>query len=581
MSGRTSASRPGACGVIFFCLLTHALNAQDGALPDSPPSGTPAFEFINPADIESIGEASEVLNAAGALPTYNNRTVGGLELVDQLDATFAVSIDFDAKNDGEREVIWEAGGGTRGFSLCYEAPGVLVLRVSANGGFSLAEVSVELTPEQIDGGELDLAWTWDLDNGEGLQTIAIIINGTEMASATEELDPDWSGANTGSFATASTNLSGNGRNEGLSGADFTSGTIDLDTGLAFFAGRSWTPVAEPGCTGDIHSVAIDCVLVIDDNTENEGAMAYSFGVSASGGSITAITTDGTDAGALIDGGFVQAELTSGEGNEGAVIGVLLSFNNPVTLPADGASTVATVTVETAQPETAAASSVNLAFVDGLQGTGQPVAASITWQGTSWRPTLGTTSYAITSDVEAPAAPTGLDSAAWREMVTLDWDDNIEPDFSAYILRRNGIVIAAGLSESGYVDTDVLNDVLYSYTVSARDPCGNESGESTELAATPYDPGIGPFQRGDSNGDGSIDISDGVTTLGFLFLGEGRPRCAAAADANRDGSVNISDPSYTLGFLFLGGAVHPEPAACGYSLDDGDLEQGCLVPTCAE
>lgn len=581
MSGKTSLSRIGACSVVVFSLIAYTLNAQDGKLPDSPPSGNPAFEFLNPGDIESIGEASEVLNAAGALPTYNNRTVGGLELVDRLDATFSVSIDFDAKFDGEREVIWEAGGGTRGFSLCYEAPNVLVLRAAANKGRSLAEIDAELTPEQIDGGEVDLAWTWDNENDEGIQEITLIINGAVVASTTEDLDPDWSGSNTGSFAAASTNLSGNGRNEGLSGADFTSGTINLDRGLAFFAGRKWSPVYEPGCPGDFHSAEIDCVLVINDNTGSDGASAYSFGVTANGGSITAITTEGTEAGSLIDDGFVQTELTSGEGNEGAVIGVLLSFNNPVTLPADGPSSVATLTVETAQPDTAAASIVSLAFVDSLQSAGQPVTATIIWQGSTWRPTLGTTSYAITSDVEAPAAPTGLDSAAWREMVTLDWDDNIEPDFSTYILRRNGIVIADGLGESGFVDTDVLNDVLYSYTVSASDSCGNESGESTELAATPYDPGIGPLQRGDSNGDGRIDISDGVSTLGFLFLGEGRPRCLAAADANRDGSVNVSDPSYTLGFLFLGGAVHPEPAACGYSLDDGDLEQGCLVPTCAE
>ncbi|MBN1441249.1 MAG: hypothetical protein JXA90_01005, partial [Planctomycetes bacterium] len=33
-----------------------------------------------------------------------------------------------------------------------------------------------------------------------------------------------------------------------------------------------------------------------------------------------------------------------------------------------------------------------------------------------------------------------------------------------------------------------------------------------------------FLRGDSNRDGSVDLSDGVSTLGYLFLGWSLPLC---------------------------------------------------------
>lgn len=83
---------------------------------------------------------------------------------------------------------------------------------------------------------------------------------------------------------------------------------------------------------------------------------------------------------------------------------------------------------------------------------------------------------------------------------------------------------------------------------------------------PRAPGHGSlFRRGDSNGDGRIDISDARHVLDWLFLGGVTPPCAAASNANGDVSIDISDVIYLLGYLFTGG---PEPAApfsaCGPS-----------------
>jgi hypothetical protein len=49
-----------------------------------------------------------------------------------------------------------------------------------------------------------------------------------------------------------------------------------------------------------------------------------------------------------------------------------------------------------------------------------------------------------------------------------------------------------------------------------------------------------FVRGDVRPDGVIDLSDAVTTFGFLFLGGRSPVCLDSADANDDGRVDISD-----------------------------------------
>lgn len=74
---------------------------------------------------------------------------------------------------------------------------------------------------------------------------------------------------------------------------------------------------------------------------------------------------------------------------------------------------------------------------------------------------------------------------------------------------------------------------------------------------------GPFKRGDSNTDETIDLSDALFILNFLFSGGDPPTCHKSADANDDGSLDLSDPLSVLGFLFSGSEVLPAPfSACG-------------------
>ena len=69
-----------------------------------------------------------------------------------------------------------------------------------------------------------------------------------------------------------------------------------------------------------------------------------------------------------------------------------------------------------------------------------------------------------------------------------------------------------------------------------------------------------FLRGDSNGDGVMDISDPAATLGYLFLGDAALDCLDAADADDSGALDISDAVVALDHLFLSGLPLPEPAA---------------------
>ena len=94
------------------------------------------------------------------------------------------------------------------------------------------QLEVEEQDELLDSGEMDLAWSFDIDNGNGLQVISVILNDEVYASVTEDLQPDWSGGNAAAFGGASTALAAGGGNTSLQARAFQSGTINVDTGLA-------------------------------------------------------------------------------------------------------------------------------------------------------------------------------------------------------------------------------------------------------------------------------------------------------------------------------------------------------------
>jgi hypothetical protein len=58
--------------------------------------------------------------------------------------------------------------------------------------------------------------------------------------------------------------------------------------------------------------------------------------------------------------------------------------------------------------------------------------------------------------------------------------------------------------------------------------------------------------GDANGSGSVNISDAVYLIAYIFSGGPAPSPWLAGDANCSGSVNISDAVYLIAYIFSGG-----------------------------
>ena len=109
-------------------------------------------------------------------------------------------------------------------------------------------------------------------------------------------------------------------------------------------------------------------------------------------------------------------------------------------------------------------------------------------------------------------------------------------------------------------------------------------EGFTVSFTPSGAPPGPrFVRGDANADGSINITDGVFVLNFLFIGGPEPRCTDAADSDDNGMLNITDGVAILNWLFLSGRTPPPPSPSTANYIPGDCGEDPTPEdqTCAE
>jgi Dockerin type I domain len=66
---------------------------------------------------------------------------------------------------------------------------------------------------------------------------------------------------------------------------------------------------------------------------------------------------------------------------------------------------------------------------------------------------------------------------------------------------------------------------------------------------------GPCQGecGDANGDLTVNVSDAVWVINYVFVGGDPPQpVLACGDANSDGTVNVSDAVWVINYVFVGG-----------------------------
>jgi hypothetical protein len=61
--------------------------------------------------------------------------------------------------------------------------------------------------------------------------------------------------------------------------------------------------------------------------------------------------------------------------------------------------------------------------------------------------------------------------------------------------------------------------------------------------------------GDANGDETVNVTDAVYLIQYVFAGGPAPDPLEAGDANCDGTVNVSDAVFLIQYIFAGG---PEP-----------------------
>ena len=75
-----------------------------------------------------------------------------------------------------------------------------------------------------------------------------------------------------------------------------------------------------------------------------------------------------------------------------------------------------------------------------------------------------------------------------------------------------------------------------------------------------------FHRGDADDNGSLQLTDALKILSYLYLGQAEPTCFDAADADDNGQLQLTDALRVLGFLFLGQTPPAPPGppgeACG-------------------
>jgi rhamnogalacturonyl hydrolase YesR len=183
-------------------------------------------------------------------------------------------------------------------------------------------------------------------------------------------------------------------------------------------------------------------------------------------------------------------------------------------------------------------------------------------------------FAPTADTTPPAPPTGLASTAGNNTVSLDWNNNSEPDLAGYNLYRSTTsgsgyikLNATLLSTSDYVDDTAINGTTYYYVATAVDTNDNESGNSTEATAMPWYQTCAELQAGgaglesDLNGDCYVNYKDLEVIANYWLSSCIEPdNCGGADFGPADGVVDLLDyGSFAVQWLECN---DPEDPNCG-------------------
>lgn len=140
-------------------------------------------------------------------------------------------------------------------------------------------------------------------------------------------------------------------------------------------------------------------------------------------------------------------------------------------------------------------------------------------------------------------------------VEFDWENSTDPDpwddtiwYSLYISTSLGFnpdstIIHDSLLTSNYSDT--LDSGIYYWKAKALDKWGGETWSTQTWSFC-------AFLRGDTNGDGEINILDAVFLVNYVFKSGPPPEPIQTGDANCDGNVDVVDVVYLINYIFKSG-----------------------------
>jgi RHS repeat-associated protein len=255
--------------------------------------------------------------------------------------------------------------------------------------------------------------------------------------------------------------------------------------------------------------------------------------------------------------------------------VLLVSDNPVVAAVPASVTVpAGATSANFPVTTSAVAALTCVTVSGAYG-GVNRSAGVTLLPTSSPPAL--VSLNLSPENVIPGSPsTGtvtLSAAAPAEGIVVSLASS-RPMFASV---PSSIMVPAGATMATFNVSTAPFLVPKMVTISAT---YNGVEKTDELTFGPLPAAQPEFHRGDSDGNGQLQLTDAVRILGFLFLGQAPPTCLDAGDADGNNQLQLTDAVRILGFLFLGQAPPvapgPPPAACG--VDNDDTHLGCASYT---
>jgi glucose/arabinose dehydrogenase len=187
--------------------------------------------------------------------------------------------------------------------------------------------------------------------------------------------------------------------------------------------------------------------------------------------------------------------------------------------------------------------------------------------------------AVLRSTPAPALVTLSGGTATVEFDATDSDDGGEGNQTLGFTWRVTPSAAASIDDPNLGTTTIRFSSPGNYVVRVTVTDGEDS--ATARLDVTVAAGLAAFDRGDSNSDGAIDISDGISTLLALFVGTQLLVCDSAADVDDNGKVEITDAIATFGYLFLGG-VPPRPPFAGCDSDPTPDDLECATqPSCAD